>query len=241
MRSIILILISFISLSGFGQTEKKYIRSGNQLYEDKKYADAELSYRKALDKKSNSFESAFNIGNSLYKEGKFPEAATQFGKLTEATTDKELLSKVYHNLGNSYVKAQKLQEGIDAYKKALIQNPSDQDTKYNLAYVQKLLKQQQQQKKDDKDKNKDQQKKNKDNKDDKDKQKQDQQKKQDQQNKQDQQQNQQKQNQQQQGKQISPQDAQRMLDAVQNDEKKLQKKLEEQKASGEKVKVLKNW
>lgn len=240
MRTIILITISLISLSVFGQTERKYIRSGNKLYDEKKYTDAELSYRKALDKKPNSFESSFNIGNSLYKEGKFPEAANQFSNLTDATNDKDKLAKVYHNLGNSYVKAQKLQEGIDSYKKSLIQNPSDKDTKFNLSYVQRLLKQQQEQKdKDKQDKKKDpkdSKEKKKENKDNKDQQKKDQQKKQDQQK-----QDQQKQDQQKQEKKISPQDAQRMLDAVQNDEKKLQKKLEEQKASGEKVKVLKNW
>ncbi len=232
MRTIILITISLISLSVFGQTERKYIRSGNKLYDEKKYTDAELSYRKALDKKPNSFESSFNIGNSLYKEGKFPEAANQFSNLTDATNDKDKLAKVYHNLGNSYVKAKKLQEGIDSYKKALIQNPSDKDTKFNLSYVQRLLKQQKEQKdKDKQDKKNDPKDQKKENKDNKDQQKKDQQKKQDQQ----------KQDQQKQEKKISPQDAQRMLDAVQNDEKKLQKKLEEQKASGEKVKVLKNW
>jgi hypothetical protein len=72
MKNIIILLFSFISLSVCGQTERKYIRSGNKLYNEKKYSDAELSYRKALDKKADSFESAFNIGNSLYKEGKFP-------------------------------------------------------------------------------------------------------------------------------------------------------------------------
>ena len=233
MKAILIITISLISFSVFGQTERKYIRSGNKLYDEKKYSDAELSYRKALDKKANSFESSFNIGNSLYKEGKFPEAANQFSNLTDATNDKDKLAKVYHNLGNSYVKSQKLQEGIDSYKKSLIQNPSDKDTKFNLAYVQRLLKQQQEQKEKDKqDKKEDPKDKKKEDKDNK-----DQQKKQDQQKQKDQQ----KQDQQKQEKKISPEDAQRMLDAVQNDEKKLQKKLEEQKASGEKVKVLKNW
>lgn len=233
MKAILIITISLISFSVFGQTERKYIRSGNKLYDEKKYSDAELSYRKALDKKANSFESSFNIGNSLYKEGKFLEAANQFSNLTDATNDKDKLAKVYHNLGNSYVKSQKLQEGIDSYKKSLIQNPSDKDTKFNLAYVQRLLKQQQEQKEKDKqDKKEDPKDKKKEDKDNK-----DQQKKQDQQKQKDQQ----KQDQQKQEKKISPEDAQRMLDAVQNDEKKLQKKLEEQKASGEKVKVLKNW
>lgn len=233
MKAILIITISLISFSVFGQTERKYIRSGNKLYDEKKYTDAELSYRKALDKKANSFESSFNIGNSLYKEGKFLEAANQFSNLTDATNDKDKLAKVYHNLGNSYVKSQKLQEGIDSYKKSLIQNPSDKDTKFNLAYVQRLLKQQQEQKEKDKqDKKEDPKDKKKEDKDNK-----DQQKKQDQQKQKDQQ----KQDQQKQEKKISPEDAQRMLDAVQNDEKKLQKKLEEQKASGEKVKVLKNW
>jgi len=241
MRELMVIISLLMSVSVFAQSERKYIREGNKLYDNKKYADGELAYRKAIDKKPNSFEAAFNVGNSLYKQGKYLDAATQFGNLIEPTKNKDQLAKLYYNIGNSYLKANKLDESISAYKNSLLKNPTDQDTKFNLSYALRLQKQQQNQKKND-DKN------NKDNKDNKDKQNQQNQNKkdqnkQDQQNKQNQQQQQKQQQQkgQQGDKQISPEDAQRMLDAIQNDEKDLQKRLEEKKASSEKAKVLKNW
>jgi tetratricopeptide (TPR) repeat protein len=233
MRGLIILFSLLISVQVFAQTERKYIRKGNKEYESQKYSDAELEYRKALDKKPKSFEAAFNVGNSLYKQGKYPEAAVQFDTLAKTTRDKEDLANLYYNLGNSYLKSKKLDESIGAYKNSLKINPKDNDAKFNLAYAQKMLKQQKDQQKQN-DKNKD-----KKDKDKKDKNKQDQK---DQQNK-DKQNKNQDQNKQQQPKQqqISPEDAQRMLEAVQNDEKNVQKRLQEQKNQGQKSQVLKNW
>jgi tetratricopeptide (TPR) repeat protein len=230
IKAIMFFILLMTSASVFGQAERKYIREGNALYDDKKYAEGEIAYRKALDKKQGSYDAAFNVGTTLYKQGKYLDAATQFGGLTESTKDKDKLAKLYYNLGNSYLKADKLEECVKAYQNSLLNNPGDKDTKFNLSYAMRKLQQQKQQNKQDQNK-KDQ---NKDKKD-KDKQNQD---KNDQQQKQ--QQNQDKQGKQGE-KQISPEDAQRMLDAVQNDEKNLKKKMEEEKASSEKVKVLKNW
>jgi tetratricopeptide (TPR) repeat protein len=261
MRAITLIFVaSLVVINSYGQKERKYIRQGNNKYEKENYTEAEISYRKAMDKKPASAEAAFNIGDALYKQGKYEEAGKQFQSMTQLATDKNTLSKAFYNLGNSYFKTNKLQESADAYKNALRANPSDADAKYNLSLVQKLLKQQQQQNKDNKE-NKDDKNKQ-DQKDQQNKQQQDQQKQQDQQNKdqqkQDQQkqdqQNQQQQNQQQQQAQqqekpgqISREDAQRLLEAIKNDEKAVQMRVQEQKAKEEKVKAQrrnqpeKNW
>lgn len=218
------------------QTDKKFIREGNKQYKDKKYTDSEINYRKSLEKNKNSTEGTFNLGDALYKQGKYDEAATQFQNITSQTTDKETLSKAYHNLGNSMLQAKKYEESIKAYKNALKNYANDKDTKYNLAYAQSMLKQQQQQQqnKDNKDKNKDnknQQNQNKDKKEDKNKDKQNQQ-----QDKQDQQ----KENQAQQQKdKISKEDAERMLQALNNQEKDAQKKL--QKKQAVRVKIEKDW
>ncbi len=140
-----------------------------ELYNNSKYSESEISYRKAIDKNPNSFEAAYNIGNSLYKEGKYPDAANQFSTLADKEKDRNKLSKLYYNLGNSYLKDRKLKESIDSYEKALLNNPNDMDAKYNLSYALKLMKQENQKNKQkdknkndknkDKDKNKDQDKK----------------------------------------------------------------------------------
>lgn len=238
MKGLTVFIFLLISAATFAQAERKFIREGNTLYDDKKYADGEIAYRKALDKKPGSYDAAFNVGTSLYKQGKFLDAATQFGGLTEATKDKDKLSKLYYNLGNSYLKADKLEESIKAYQKSLLNNPGDKDTKFNLSYAMRKQQQQNQQKKQDQDKKNQDKKDQKQNK--QDQNKQDKDKKDQQQKEKQQQQNQEKQGKQG-DKQISPEDAQRMLDAVQNDEKNLKKRMEEEKASSEKVKVIKNW
>ena len=234
----ILFILSVLSVSVFAQKERKYIREGNREFEDGNFEDSEIAYRKAADlEKTKTHKPAFNIGDALYKQEKYDDAASQFQSIAESELSKDEKAKVFHNLGNSFLQNNKLQESIEAYKNALRNNPNDLDTKYNLAYAQKKLQQQQQNQDQNKDQNKDQnqQDQNKDQNKDQQDNNQDQQNKQDQ-NKQDQNQEQQ----QQQQPKISKEDAERILQALANDEKKTQQKVKEQKAAA-KVKVEKEW
>lgn len=246
IRKVIFILIGIVVAiySVTAQQERKYIRKGNKAYNTQKYNKAEILYRKALEKENNSFGAKFNIGDALYKQGKYQEAAQQFQTIVPLAKEKEQKAKVFHNMGNAFLQAYQqmaqadtngfLQKSIDAYKMALKNNSSDMDTKYNLSYALKILKKQQQNKKN----NKQQQ-----NKDNKQQEKKDQQKKQDknkqqQQNKQQKEQNQKEQNQKQQD-QMSKENAERLLKALQQNENKLQEKLKKQK--GQKIKMEKDW
>ncbi len=225
---IILTTFLFFTATTIAQEERKIIRQGNKAYSEKKYTEAEELYRKALEKKPQSLEANYNVGNVLYKQNKHLDAASKYSSLANSTDDKREKAYIYHNMGNSYLKANKLGESIDAYKQALKLNPDDKETKFNLAYAQRMLVQQQQQ----------QQNKNKDKKEQekKDDQKKDQQN-QDQQDKKDDQ----KQKEQQQNKNISQEDANRILEAMQNEEKELQKKLKMEKVQAQRGKTLKNW
>lgn len=239
----ILIVLLFSSITIFSQQEKKFIIEGNKNYENKKYVEAENSYKQGLIKNKDSYKSAFNLGDAYYQQGKYEEAAEQFQMLTHKATSKDTLSKAYHNLGNSLLQSKKYEEGINAYKNALKNNPNDEDSRYNLAYAQKMLQQQQQQNKDNKDKKDD--KENKDNKDNKNQDKKEDEKKdkdkknEDKDNK-DNKDDKNKEQEKQQG-QISKEDAQRLLDALQNDEKNLQDKKKKEKAKGVKVDIEKDW
>jgi len=230
------ILMMAFSLTSLAQKERKLIREGNKLYGEDKYVEAEINYRKALDENSKSYEGSFNLGASTYKQEKYEDAANQFELLSKQEADKTTLAKAYHNLGNSLLKNNKLEESIEAYKNALRNNPKDEDTRYNLAYAQKMLqqKQQQQQKKqENKDDQKDQQK----------QQKQDQQQKkkeQEQQKKKEQNQQNQQQEQQPRPDKISKEDAKRLLEALKNEELKVQEKLKKKKKMT-KVKIEKDW
>jgi len=235
-----------LSLGGpfaYAQKEKKYIREGNREFSKNKFSESEVSYRKAREVSKDPLKAAFNIGDALYKQKKYKEASEQFSVMGDESKDKPDKSRIYHNLGNSLLQQNKLKESIEAYKEALRNNPTDLETKYNLAYAQNKLKQQQQQQK----KNKKQDNKNKNKKDrqknkgDKNQQNKDQQKqKQKQSQNKNQNQDQSKQQQPRPGK-ISKQDAMRILKAMQNDEKKVQAKVKKAKAKKAKVKTIINW
>jgi tetratricopeptide (TPR) repeat protein len=191
MKNIVLfILFAFFISDLVAQTERKVIREGNEFYNKNEFAKAETNYIKALNANENSFEAKYNLGNSLYKQKKYAQAdsifsqiASEFGKYTEnEDLSKTDLAKVYHNKGNSLLMQKQYAQSIKAYKEALKRNPNDEKTRYNLAYAQKKLVEQQKQQqqkneggdensenKNDKDKDKDKEKKddknNKDNKD----------------------------------------------------------------------------
>lgn len=247
-----------VVLPGKAQTERKFIREGNELFEKQDFEKAEVEYRKASDKKSESFEAAFNMADALYKQKKYEEALQQFTTLAKQETNKERLGEIYHNLGNTLLAMQKTEESIEAYKESLRNRPDSEATKYNLEFARhKQQQDQQQQQEQNKDQNQDQ---NQDQNKDQDKnQNKDQQQDQQDQNKKDQdkenqeQQNKDQQNQDkkdQQGQQqeqpskISKEDAERLLEALQNDEKKVQEKVQKQKVQEQKarkMKIEKDW
>jgi Ca-activated chloride channel homolog len=224
---ILLLLASGDSLNA--QSERKLIRDGNKLYESKKYSDAEVAYRKSLEKNKESFAGNYDLGNAYYKQQKFDEAQSQFQKsLQSKNLSQEEKSKIYHNLGNTLLEAKKFPESIEAYKNALRMNPKDNDTRYNLAYAQSMLQQQQQQQ--DQQQNKQDQK-------DQDK------KKQDQKDQQKQQKEKEEQNKEQQPRDrrqdLSKEDAEKMLKALNNDEKNTQKKLVKKETT--RIQIEKQW
>jgi hypothetical protein len=247
MKQFIIVVLLVLQASFlFAQQEKKFIKKGNELYQQQNYKDAESSYRLSVGKKDKTVEGNFNLGDALYKQKKYAEAGAQFNKIASSSNNKEVLAKAYHNLGNSLLDSKKLEESIAAYKKSLLNNPQDDETRYNLAYAQKKLQQQKQQdkkNKDDKNKDKNKNDKDKKNQDDKDKDKKDQdkdKKNQDDKNK-DQDKKDQQNGEQPQPNNVSKEDAERMLEALNNDEKQTQDKLKNKKLKGAKVNITKDW
>jgi Ca-activated chloride channel family protein len=233
---LMIILIIFYSQALNAQGDKKYIRQGNREYGNNKFSDSEILYRKATDKNKNAPDAVFNIGDALYKQNKFEDAGKQFMENVKMNDDKTKKSAAMFNLGNSLLKANKVQESIDAYKGSLKLVPDNQQAKYNLAHAQDLLRkqqeqqQQQQQNKDKQDKNKDQNKKDQKDKNDQNKEQQKNDK-----------QNQDKQQQKDQQQEMSKDDAQRLLNALANEEKNVQEKVKLAKAAKERVRTVKNW
>lgn len=214
-----MILLGMLLLSttvAWGQkTARDYLRSGNKLYQDSLFVKAEIDYRKALEQDPKSTDAMYNLGNALLMQQKAKEAMEQFEAASRLEKDKERLAQIYHNMGVILQSSKQYPQCIEAYKQSLRNYPHDDETRYNLALAQKLLKDQEQQQQNQDQQNQEQQQDQQ--KDDKDQQK-------DQQD-QNQQQQQQQQNQQQDQDQLSKENAEQLLNAVMQDEKNVQDKV----------------
>ena len=107
------ILFVFILLLPFianAQSKKNHLRNGNDMYEDSLFNDAEMKYRKSLEKDQNYFSASYNLADAIYKQERYEESANLFDALTDDAKDKNEKAKIYLNLGNSLFKQQKLEE-----------------------------------------------------------------------------------------------------------------------------------
>jgi len=228
----------------WGQNERKVIRQGLRAYKAGEFSEAEVQFRKAGDINQESFEAGFNTGTALYGQKKYEETVKQYESLAKQSQgavedDPESLAHIWHNMGNSLLEAQQYGPSIEAFKNCLRLNPDDYDTKYNLAYAkQKLKEQENQEGENDQEQNQEDQKKSQgeQNEDDrfKNEQEQEQDRKQQEQEQEDQQQ-------QPQSREISKEDAERMLNAIQQQEKDVKEKVDKEKAAAAKVKTKKDW
>ncbi|HAQ71952.1 MAG TPA: hypothetical protein DCR48_13350 [Flavobacteriales bacterium] len=231
-------LLSLIGVSAFAQHQNQ-LYHGNQSYMDGDLDQAQSYYQKALSGDPNIYEGNLNLGNTNFRKQDFESAITSYQRAAENSTDAVKKANAFHNLGNTYLQNQKIDEAIDAYKNALRTNPTADETRYNLAYAQNLKKQQEEQQNKDQDKenqDKDQQDKkdkNEDNKDqNKDKEEQDKEDKKDQQDQKEKSDQEKKQEQKTQPKpmDLSPREAEQMLEAAKNEDQMLQMKLRKQQA-----------
>jgi Ca-activated chloride channel homolog len=229
----LLTLFLLIQISANAQKENRYIRSGNDNFFGGNFKEAEVDYMKGLERSPESIRGQYNLGGALYKQENFEDAARIYGSVGSRDIDANTRADAFYNLGNTFLKSQKLNEAIESYKNALRLNPRDEDARYNLEYARRLQQEQQQNQQDDQQQGQDDQQQQQD-------QQQDQQQQEQQQ--QDQQQDQQQQQQQPPQQDISKQDAERMLEALKHDENKTLDKIRQQQMQRTKSKsVDKDW
>ena len=215
----LLLMASTVQVFAQQKTDRDYLRSGNKLYNDSLFIKAEVDYRKALEINPKSTDAMFNLANALLMQQKAKEAMEQYESVSKIEKDKNKLAQIYHNMGVILQSSKQLPQCIEAYKESLRNNPKDDETRYNLALAQKLLKDQQQNQQNQDQQQQQQQK--------QEEEKQDQNKDQQEQEQKDQQQ--QNQQQQQQNKnEMSKENAQQLLNAVMQDEKNVQDKVKKQ-------------
>jgi tetratricopeptide (TPR) repeat protein len=218
------------------QAEKAETRTGNKLFEKENYTDAEAAYKKALDKKADMPEATFNLGDALYKQKRFDDAVKQFQLSAQNNPDDKVKAKAYHNMGNAYLEQRKWEDAIRYYKDALKLNDKDADTKYNLAYANSMIvKEKNEQQKNNKDKDKKDKDKDK-------KQDQNQNKNQKPDSKQDDQQAKNDPKNQKGGQpKMTKADAEKLLQALMNEEQKTNQKVQQKEMKPVNAKIQKDW
>jgi len=196
------------------QSSHKLLRSGDKNYQSQDYASAEESYRKSLEKE-RSHKGKYNLGNTVYNQDRHEEAIQYYEEATSLAKNDTEKSNAFYNLGNAQFRNQQLKESIESYKQSLRLDPSDTDARKNL-FLAKMAQQQQQQQQEQ------------------------------QHDQQPQQQGEENpvsddpsQDQMQQQQQLSKEDAERLLQIIENEEKKVQEKLK--KVSGKRTKPEKDW
>jgi Ca-activated chloride channel family protein len=159
------VIISLLFYAGVlpAQKDAQYIYDGNNMYHSGKIPESSAKYARALELNPNNKKANFNLGNSLYKNALmvkkgalgvpantnikpdslanmiFDKAAQNFAVVANSVSDKDTLHQAWHNIGNCYLQKKEYQQAVDAYKKSLKFNPKDEETRYNLAYALKNL------------------------------------------------------------------------------------------------------
>lgn len=244
----------FLGLGSVRAQEKnKFLSTANDEYAENKFVEAEANYRISNSKFPNNVAAPYNLGNAIYKQNHAAEAKFAYAKALKKAKTRPQKHKAFHNLGNVFMKEKNYTEAVEAYKNALRNDPTDDETRYNYALAKKMLKEnppkddknkkdkdkkdKDKDKKDDKkdgekDKNKDKKDGDKDKKDDEGKDKKDPNK-----DKKDDEKGEPKPK----PGEISKQRLERLLDAVNNEEKKIQDKVNAQKVKGKPTKTEKDW
>lgn len=232
---LVIMLFMLIPVTVFAQKEvRKNIRKGNKEYKEQKFSEAAEYFEKAVEGNPNSKEANYNLGNTLYRQKEWDKAIEQYNQSNALEQEDPLrVSEGMHNIGNAMLQKKQLKESMEAYKIALRLNPADNEARYNLAVVQKMIQDQEQQSEGE---------------DDQEQQNQEQDQQQNQQNQPQPPQNQEKKPEQpEEPEQMSRDNARQLLQAIEQDEKETQEKVQQIRAQEREEKAEdnrrrnKNW
>lgn len=218
-KFLVLSILIIQALVGIAQTDRQHIRYGNRWFKQDNYVKAEAEYRKAVDKNPSNPQALYNLGCALLMQKKDSAAIQQFEHAGKIETDPKRKAMAYHNIGWICQSLKMYGEAAEAYKESLRNNPSDNETRYNLALCMR------QQKKNKQDKDKQQQKKQQNKGENKSKEKKEQDKNQ----------------KQQQQEKMSKENAEQMLNAAMQQEQQTQQRIKDAMRQNRSRKLQKNW
>ncbi len=221
----IVIVLTFCELSA--QEERRLIRQGNRFFKEGKFSEAETKYNKAKELAPDKYQLESNMGAARYRQGMFESALRNYSNLLDLSKTNEEKADVLYNIGNTLLQAAEYDKSMEAYRNALRLNPDHDRSRYNMAVAQKMKEQQQQNQQnqcqdqdDDQDKDEDQ----------------DQQPQDDDEQEQDQ-----DLEQQQDQSEMSQEEMERFLEALEQRDREIQEELQKERHKTEQRQVEKNW
>lgn len=140
MRNSIAFIIVFCHCFVFAQNSQKEVVIGNQLFQMRKYNQAETNYRKAVSKNPTNSLALYNKANAVYRQYQNNESIAAYQQALEMAQTKEEKHRIFHNMGNAYMNQKNYSAAVEAYKNALRNNPADDETRYNYALAKERLK-----------------------------------------------------------------------------------------------------
>lgn len=228
----LMIAITLIPMAANAQTDRQLVKQGNKEYRAGNMANAEVAYRKALEKNPRNPQAAYNLGNALLAQDKDSAAVVQFERAVKLETAPLRKAHGYHNMGVVCQKNKLFGEAIEAYKNALRLNPTDHESRYNLELCKRQQKKQEQQQQQNKQQEKDKNGNNEKQEQEKEKQQKPQDKKED---------KQQPQQPQPQKNQMNKDNAEQLLNAAMQQEKNTQQRMKKAMQQPQKRQLEKNW
>lgn len=121
------------------QADRRDVRRGNREFRKENYQSADISYRKALMADSLSFAAAYNLGNTLYREGDMEQAKSTFGRIADYAASSARGADYYFNVGDVALQQKDYKTAVDAFRKSLLIDPGDIAAKENYIYARKML------------------------------------------------------------------------------------------------------
>lgn len=243
------------------QQAENLIYEGNEAFDALNATEAEKNYRRALATGAKKDIAQYNMGTTLQQDNYIDEALRAYNDVAKTTKERPKKHRTFHNIGNALMQAKDYSGAVEAYKNALRNNPQDDETRYNYALAKKMLEDQEKENEDQQDQQDQQDQNNKDQEKDQDQDKQGENeqdkkdtsgeegenekenKESDNNEPQDQKDDGEKDKQppKAQPTQLSPQQVQNLLEAMNNEEKKVQDKVNAKKLKPVGTKSKKDW
>ena len=137
--TIVLHMFSFSQEKSTIKKAENFIYEGNTEFDNSNNIKAEKNYRRALSTGLKKNTANYNIANVLQEQDYLDEAIINYFDVISASKSKTNKHKSYHNIGNAFMKNKNYKAAVEAYKNALRNNPADDESRYNYALAKKML------------------------------------------------------------------------------------------------------